>query len=76
MTYRYQGKQYDCGSKAGFLEATVAYGLKHPEVGDEFREILLRMSQELAYQTPFTESYTVTDADTADTRSPAILQRA
>ena len=48
MTYRYQGKHYDCGSKAGFLEATVAYGLQHPEVGAEFREILLRVSQELS----------------------------
>jgi UTP--glucose-1-phosphate uridylyltransferase len=76
MTYRYQGKHYDCGSKAGFLEATVAYGLKHPEVGAEFREILLRMTQELAYQMHFTESYTVTEADTADTCSPAMLQRA
>jgi UTP--glucose-1-phosphate uridylyltransferase len=48
MTYRYQGKHYDCGSKVGFLEATVAYGLKHPEVSREFREILLRVGQQLA----------------------------
>jgi UTP--glucose-1-phosphate uridylyltransferase len=47
MTYRYQGKHYDCGSKVGFLEATVAFGLKHPEVGSEFRDILLRMGQQL-----------------------------
>jgi UTP--glucose-1-phosphate uridylyltransferase len=73
MTYRYQGKHYDCGSKAGFLEATVAYGLRHPEVGAEFREILLRMTQELAYTAPFASGYATTDADT---RSPAILQRA
>jgi UTP--glucose-1-phosphate uridylyltransferase len=31
----------------GFLEATVAFGLKHPEVGSEFRDILLRMSGQL-----------------------------
>jgi UTP--glucose-1-phosphate uridylyltransferase len=48
MTYRYQGKHYDCGSKVGFLEATVAYGLKHPEVSREFRQILLRVGQQLA----------------------------
>ncbi len=53
MTYRYQGKHYDCGSKAGFLEATVAYGLKHPEVGEEFREILLRIGRQLANETPY-----------------------
>ena len=48
MAYRYEGKHYDCGSKAGFLEATVAYGLQHPEVGKEFREILLRVGRRLA----------------------------
>jgi UTP--glucose-1-phosphate uridylyltransferase len=47
MTYRYQGQHYDCGSKVGFLEATVAFGLKHPETGGEFREILLRIGQQL-----------------------------
>jgi UTP--glucose-1-phosphate uridylyltransferase len=47
MTYRYQGKHYDCGSKVGFLEATVAFGLKHPEVGSEFRDIMLRMARQL-----------------------------
>lgn len=48
MAFRYEGKHYDCGSKAGFLEATVAYGLQHPEVAEEFREILLRVGRELA----------------------------
>jgi UTP--glucose-1-phosphate uridylyltransferase len=38
--YRYQGKRYDCGSKEGFLEATVELALKHPEVGPGFREYL------------------------------------
>jgi UTP--glucose-1-phosphate uridylyltransferase len=38
--YRYQGKRYDCGSKQGFLEATVELALKHPEVGPGFREYL------------------------------------
>jgi UTP--glucose-1-phosphate uridylyltransferase len=35
--YRYQGKRFDCGSKEGFLEATVEFALKHPEVGPAFR---------------------------------------
>ena len=38
--YLYQGKRYDCGSKEGFLEATVELALKHPEVGPAFREYL------------------------------------
>jgi UTP--glucose-1-phosphate uridylyltransferase len=38
--YQYRGKRYDCGSKEGFLEATVELALKHPEVGAGFREYL------------------------------------
>ena len=38
--YLYQGRRYDCGSKQGFLEATVDFALKHAEVGPEFREYL------------------------------------
>jgi UTP--glucose-1-phosphate uridylyltransferase len=38
--YQYQGKRYDCGSKQGFLEATVEFALKHPEVGPAFQEYL------------------------------------
>ena len=38
--YRYQGKRYDCGSKEGFLEATVEFALRHPDVGPGFREYL------------------------------------
>jgi UTP--glucose-1-phosphate uridylyltransferase len=38
--YTYQGRRYDCGSKQGFLEATVDFALKHPEVSREFREFL------------------------------------
>jgi UTP--glucose-1-phosphate uridylyltransferase len=38
--YQYAGKRYDCGSKQGFLEATVEFALKHPEVGPGFQEYL------------------------------------
>ena len=38
--YEYQGKRYDCGSKEGFLEATVELALKHPQVGGAFRSYL------------------------------------
>jgi len=37
---RYQGKRYDCGSKEGFLQATVELALQHPQVGVEFRAYL------------------------------------
>jgi UTP--glucose-1-phosphate uridylyltransferase len=36
LAYRFQGTRYDCGSKLGYLQATVALGRKHPEVGREF----------------------------------------
>ncbi|KAF1024059.1 MAG: UTP--glucose-1-phosphate uridylyltransferase [Paracidovorax wautersii] len=38
--YQYQGKRYDCGSKEGFLEATVELALQHPQVGGSFRDYL------------------------------------
>jgi len=38
--YRFQGKRYDCGSKLGYLEATIAYALKHPELAADFKAFL------------------------------------
>ena len=38
--YRFQGKRYDCGSKLGYLEATVALARDHPELGNDFRAFL------------------------------------
>src|SRR6187455_2395665 len=41
--YEFSGKRYDCGSKMGYLEATVDLALKHPELADEFRAYLTGM---------------------------------
>lgn len=41
LAYRYEGKRYDCGSKIGYLEATLAMARKHPEVGHQFEQLLL-----------------------------------
>lgn len=38
--FQYQGKRYDCGSKEGFLQATVELALQHPQVRDDFRAYL------------------------------------
>lgn len=38
--YRFSGQRYDCGSKAGFLQATVAFGLSRPDLQDEFSSYL------------------------------------
>jgi len=40
LAYRFKGTRYDCGSKLGYLQATVALGLKHPEVKEGFAEYL------------------------------------
>ena len=36
LAYAFDGIRYDCGSKLGYLQATVEYALKHPEVQEEF----------------------------------------
>lgn len=41
--YQFQGKRYDCGSKLGYLEATIAYALKHPELAVDFKRSLENM---------------------------------
>ena len=40
LAYRFKGTRYDCGSKLGYLQATVAYGRKHPEIGKAFEKYL------------------------------------
>jgi len=40
LAYRFHGTRYDCGSKLGYLQATIAYGRKHPEVGAAFSHFL------------------------------------
>ena len=43
IAYPFRGKRYDCGSKLGYLEATVEYGLAHSELGSEFAAYLKRL---------------------------------
>jgi UTP--glucose-1-phosphate uridylyltransferase len=45
--YRFAGRRYDCGSKGGFLKATVAFGLQREDLNGEFREFL-RQTLDLA----------------------------
>jgi len=40
LAYEFEGRRYDCGSKLGYLEATVDFGLKHGEVGESFKRFL------------------------------------
>ena len=45
LAYRYQGIRYDCGSKLGYLQATVEFAKRHPEVGEAFRDYLAQQNQ-------------------------------
>ncbi|CAK0769330.1 UTP--glucose-1-phosphate uridylyltransferase [Gammaproteobacteria bacterium] len=45
LAYRFRGRRYDCGNKLGFLEATVEYGLKHPELRSDFLNYLRHFCQ-------------------------------
>src|SRR6202453_2709528 len=47
-SFEFEGKRYDCGSKLGYLQATVEYGLKHPSLGAEFAEYLRGMVPKLS----------------------------
>ena len=40
LAHAFRGQRYDCGSKLGYLQATLAYGCKHPEVGAEFAKMV------------------------------------
>ncbi|HEX3396902.1 MAG TPA: UTP--glucose-1-phosphate uridylyltransferase GalU [Steroidobacteraceae bacterium] len=47
-SFEFEGKRYDCGSKLGYLQATVEYGLKHQSLGPEFANYLRAMVPKLS----------------------------
>ncbi len=44
IAYPFRGKRYDCGSKLGYLQATVEYGLEHEELGEDFARYLRELA--------------------------------
>jgi len=44
LAYEFEGKRYDCGSKLGYLQATVEYGLEHDELKADFRDYLKNLA--------------------------------
>ena len=38
--YRMKGRTFDCGSKIGYLKAVLHYGIEHPKLGDEFKQLI------------------------------------
>jgi UTP--glucose-1-phosphate uridylyltransferase len=49
--YEFEGKRYDCGSKLGYLQATVEYALNHDSLGAKFSEYLQKLVRELPTKT-------------------------
>ncbi|AGK47044.1 MULTISPECIES: UTP--glucose-1-phosphate uridylyltransferase GalU [Burkholderia] len=47
LAHRYDGRRFDCGSKIGYLKATVEFALRHPEVATEFEQYLSERFPEL-----------------------------
>jgi UTP--glucose-1-phosphate uridylyltransferase len=47
-SFEFEGKRYDCGSKLGYLQATVEYGLKHSSLGPEFANYLRTLVPKLS----------------------------
>jgi UTP--glucose-1-phosphate uridylyltransferase len=45
--FEFEGKRYDCGSKLGYLQATVEYGLKHPSLAKDFAAYLRNLAPTL-----------------------------
>jgi UTP--glucose-1-phosphate uridylyltransferase len=44
LAYEFEGTRYDCGSKLGYLKANVEFGLKHPELADDFQKYLIGLT--------------------------------
>lgn len=45
VAYQFEGTRYDCGSKLGYLQATVNYAMRHPELRDDLRLYLTELHQ-------------------------------
>ncbi len=43
--YRFKGERFDCGSKAGFLQATVSFALSRPELRDDLMNYITKVAQ-------------------------------
>jgi UTP--glucose-1-phosphate uridylyltransferase len=46
LAYEFEGTRYDCGSKLGYLRANVEYALQHPELADDFRAYLEKLTSD------------------------------
>ena len=42
--YRMKGQTFDCGSKIGYLKAVLHYGVEHPKLGEEFKQLIQELN--------------------------------
>ena len=47
LAYHFEGRRFDCGSKLGYLEATIHYALRHESLGTDFAEHLRNIAAQL-----------------------------
>ncbi|MEI2783223.1 MAG: UTP--glucose-1-phosphate uridylyltransferase GalU [Candidatus Competibacter sp.] len=52
LAYEFSGRRHDCGSKLGYLIATVEYGARHPELGERFQAYLRANAHRLDQSAP------------------------
>jgi hypothetical protein len=50
LALEFSGTRYDCGTKQGYLQATVKFALQHPEVKDEFQRFLDQFTPQITQQ--------------------------
>ena len=43
--YEFEGTRFDAGDKLGYLKAIVAYGVRHPDLGEDFRRYIRQVSE-------------------------------
>lgn len=67
FAYEFDGVRYDCGSKLGYLKATVQFALKHEEVGREFRQFLDSRPQNQVRKNYFVATTAVPDIGNIET---------
>ena len=51
LAYEFEGIRYDCGNKLGYLQATVEYAMRHPELKDDFEAYLRSYCKPAAAET-------------------------
>ena len=46
--YRMRGKTFDCGNKLGYLKAVLDYGVNHPKLGKDFKQLIADLNIQLS----------------------------